>query len=153
MKTKMRHSSTKKKLINGLIIGIILLASLLYVYHNHWNGLYIVDNVPTSITGVGIIIIISLAICSIFVLVAFLLRIYFPYQSSSQNQIKNLSDKFVNVTIKDFDSFPLAKFISKDDISCIAKLDEYGKVTYSFNMKAKFHQTDDYDQFIKHFDV
>ncbi len=151
MESKKRHNLNKRKLIIGLIFCVILLSSLLYFYHNHWNGLYIVNNIPTSITGVGIIIVISLTICTVFVLGGFLLGIYFP--AESKKKLTNLSDKFVSVAIKDFDNFPLAKFISKDDISCIAKLGADKKVSYSFNVKAKFYQTDDYELFLKHFDV
>lgn len=153
MKTKKRHISTEKKLIIGIILGIILLACLLYIYHNHWKGLYIVDNVPTSLVGVGIIIIISLTICTLFVLGAILLGIHFPHQSESEKRIKSLPNNFVNVAIKEFDNLPLSKFVSREDISCIAKLDEDGKVTYSFNLKAKFYKTDDYELFLKHFDI
>ena len=153
MKTKERHISTEKKLIIGIIIGIILLAGLLYLFHTRWNGLYIVNNVPTSFVGVGIIIVISLTICTIFVLGFILLGIHFPPQFESEKQIKNLPNDFVNVDIKKFDNFSLSKFISRDDISCIAKLDEDGKITYSFNVKVKFYQTDDYELFLKYFDI
>ena len=151
MESKKRHNLTKRKLIIGLIFCVILLSSLLYFYHNHWNGLYIVNSIPTSITGVGIIIVISLTICTVFVLGGFLLGIYFP--TESDKKFTNLSDKFVNVAIKDFDSFPLAQFISKDDISCIAKIGEDGKISYSFNLETKFYQANDYELFLKHFDV
>ena len=153
MQTTKRRNSTVKKLIIGLIVSIILLACLLYLYHNHWKELYIVNNIPTSLTGVGIIIIISLTMCTILVSGGFLLNIYFPGQTTSQKQILNLSDNFANVAIKDFDNFPLAKLISKDDISCIAKLSEDGKVIYSFNLKAKLYQTEDYEMILKYFDV
>lgn len=153
METKKHQISITKKLVVGLIITIILFSSLLYLYHNHWKDVYVVDNVPTSLTGVGIIVIMSITLCSIIVLVALLFGALLPYQSESEKKIKNLSDSFVNVTIKDFDSFPLSKFISRDDISCIAKLDENGKVSYSFNLKAKICQTDDYELFLKHFDI
>lgn len=153
MKTKERHISTEKMLIIGIIVGIIILASLLYIYHNHWEGLYIVDNVPTSLAGIGIIILISLSICTIFVLSFSLLVIRFPHESESEKRIKNLPNDFVNVDIKEFDNLPLSKFVSRDDISCIAKLDPDGKVTYSLNIKAKFHQTDDYELFLKYFNV
>ena len=84
MKTKKRHISTVKKLIIGIILGIILLTSLLFIYHNHWNGLYIVDNVPTSLLGIGIIIIIFLTICTVFVLGSILIGIHFLSQSESK---------------------------------------------------------------------
>ena len=153
MKTKERHISSKKKLIIGMFIGITLLCILIYFYHKYWNGLHIVNNIPVSITGVGIIFTIFLTFCTIFVLGGILLAIYFPCQPESEKLIKNLPNNFVNVAIKDFDSLPLSKFISKEDISCVAKLDEDGKVSYSLNITAKFHKTDDYDLFLKHFNI
>jgi len=83
---KKRHISAKKGLIIGILVGIILLASLLYLYHNQWKGVYVVDNVPTSLTGVGIIIGISAVICAIFVLGGFLLAVCFPDKSKSENK-------------------------------------------------------------------
>lgn len=71
-------------LTTGLIVGIVLLASLLYLFHNHWKGVYIVDNVPTSLTGVWIIVGISLVICTVFVLGSILLGICFPDKSKSE---------------------------------------------------------------------
>lgn len=153
MKTKERHISTVTKLIIGITVVFIFLASLVYLYHSHWKGIYFVNDVPTSLVGVGIIALISFTICTMIVLGAILLGHYFPHKSESEKQIKNLPNKFVNVDIKDFDNLPLSKFVSKDDISCAAKLDEDGKVTYSFNIKPKFYQTDDYELFLKHFDV
>ena len=153
MKNKERHISTKKKLIIGLIIGIAILACFLYLYHNHWKWLYFVDDVPTSLLGVGIIILISGTICTVSVLGALLLGLCFPHQSESEKKIKKLPNDFVTVGIKDFENFPLSKFISREDISCTAKLDEDGKVTYSFNIESKSYQTDDYELFLEHFDV
>lgn len=153
MKTKERHISAKKFLIIGILVGIIVLAVLLYCYHNHWNGLYIVDNAPTSLVGVGIIAIISIMFCTIFSLIGFLLGIYFPPKAESEKHIKNLPNDFVNVDIKDFDNLPLSKFVSRGDISCIAKLDENGKIIYSFNIKPNHYQTDDYELFLKHFEL
>lgn len=149
MKTKKRHISTEKKLLSGVIASTILLFGLLYLYHNYWDGVYIVDSVPTSILGIVIIIVISLTICTMFVFGGFLFGISFPM--GTKKQPTNLCDEYTNVTIKDFDSFPLAKFISKDDISCIAKIDTDGKISYSFNLRAKLYQTDDYELFSTYF--
>lgn len=153
MEKQKRHISTKKKILIGIVIAILIFAGLLYLYHNHWNGLYIVDNVPTSLTGVGIIILMSFTLCTIFVLWIILFVIHFPPQSVSEKQIKKLPSDFVNVQIKDLDNIPLSKFISRDDISCIAKLDEDGKVNYSFHLKPKIYKTEDYELFLENFDV
>ena len=90
MKKQKRHISTEKKLIIGIVIAIISLSSLLYLYHNDWKGVYIVNDVPTSFVGVGIIIIISLTICTVFVLAGVLLGILFPSKPESQKQTKNI---------------------------------------------------------------
>lgn len=153
MKNKNRHISTEKKLIIVIVIVILIFAGLLYLYHNHWNGLYIVDNVPTSLEGVGIIVFMSFTMCTIFVLGITLFVIHFPPQSVSEKQIKNLPNNFVNVQFKDFDKILLSKFVSKDDIFCTAKLDEDGKVNYSFHLKPKIYKTEDYELFLENFDV
>ena len=151
MKTKeqRRHISI---IIASLIFEIITFGILLYFYHSSWEGVYIVDNVPTSLTGVGIIIIISLTIIAFFVLSAILLGIYFPPQPKSKKQI-NLPNDFVQVRVKDFDKLPLSAFIPKEDFYCMAKIDQDGNIIYLFNLKSNFHQTDNFDLFTHHFDV
>lgn len=89
MKKDKRHITTKK-LIIGIVITIIVLSCLLYLYHNCWKGVYIVNDVPTSFVGVGIIIIISLTICTVFVLGGILLGIRFPPPAESEKQTKNI---------------------------------------------------------------
>lgn len=153
MKKQKRRISIEKKLFAGIVIAILVLATLLYFYHNCWTGVYIIDEVPTSFVGVGIIFIISLVILTIFVLGALIFAIHFPSQTESEKQIQKLSKDFVNVQFKDFDNIPLSKFISKDDIFCTAKLDEDGKVIYTFYLKSKIYETKDYELFLKHFDV
>ena len=81
---KKRHISIKKGLLIGVIVGIVLVASLLYIYHTYWKGLYVVDNIPTSLTGLGIIVGISLAICMVLVFAGLLLGVCFPNQSKSE---------------------------------------------------------------------
>ena len=88
---KKRHISIKKWLTIGLLVGIVLVASLVYIYHTCWKGLYIVNNVPTSLTGVGIIVGISLAICMVFVLGGLLLGVCFPNQSKSEKADKEIT--------------------------------------------------------------
>jgi len=90
MKKEKRHISFEKKLIIGIVIAIIILAILLYLYHNCWKGVYIVNDVPTSFVGVGIIIIISLTICTVFVLGGILLGVRFPPPSESDKRSKNI---------------------------------------------------------------
>ena len=153
MKTEKRNVSNDKKLIIGIVITLIILSCLLYFYHNYWKHVYIVNNVPTSITGVLIIIVISLTICTVLLLGGILLSVHIPGNQVNEKQMQNLSNDFVKLAIKDFDTFPLAKFISKEDISCIAKLDEKGNIVYSLNITTKLCQTRDYELFLKHFDI
>ena len=152
MKKEKRHISIEWRLIIGIIIAILISASLLYIYHNYWEGRFIVNNVPTSMAGVGIIILISLSFCAIFILVMTLLVIRFPVQSESEKQIKKLPHNFVNVHFKDFDNFTLSKFVSSEDITCFAKLDEDGKVVYSLQLNVELN-TDDYELFLQYFEI
>ncbi len=92
MKKEKRHISLEKKLIIGIVIALIILTSLLYLYHNYWKGVYIVNNVPTSFVGVGIIIIISLTICAVFIQGGILLGVHFPPQPEIEKQNKNIDD-------------------------------------------------------------
>lgn len=92
MKKQKRHISIKKNLSIGIVITLIVLISLLYLYHNCWKGVYIVNDVPTSFVGVGIIIVIGLTFCTIAVLGGILLDICFPSKSESKKQTKNKDD-------------------------------------------------------------
>lgn len=92
MKNKKRHISLEKKLIIALVIAIIIFACLLYVYHNYWKGVYIINNVATSFTGVVIVIVMSLTIFTVCVLGGLLLSILFPAQTESEKQNKSTDD-------------------------------------------------------------
>lgn len=85
MKRQNRHISNVKKLIIGMVAAIAILACLLYFYHTNWKGVYIVDNVPTSLVGVGIIIIIPLVTCTVVLLGGILLNTCFPKQKTKNN--------------------------------------------------------------------
>ena len=151
MEKQKRHiPSLERNLIIGLIISLLVLATLLYFYHNHWNGLFIVNDVPTSIVGVGIIFIISVNLIVTAVLMGVLLFIHFPVNSKTERQTEKLSDTFKPIEFKDFDNFNLADFVSNEDVRCFAKKDENGKITIKISVT---HETDNPEIFVKHFKI
>lgn len=151
MKEQKRHiSSTQRNLIIGLIISILVLAVLLYFYHNYWNGRFIVNDIPTSIAGVAIILVISANLLSTAVLGGILLSVLFPSQSKTQKQMEKLSDTFEPVQFKDFEYFTLSKLVSNKDVQALAKKDEHGRIIIKISVT---HETDDPELFVKHFKI
>lgn len=147
---KRRISSTQRNLIIGLIISILVLAVLLYFYHNHWKGNFIVNDVPTSITGVAIIFVISANLITTAVLGGILLSALFPAQSKTQKEIEKLSDTFEPVQFKDFEYFTLSNLVSSENVKALAKKDKNGKITINISV---IHEIDDTELFVKHFKI
>ena len=150
MKNQKRHSSFERNLIVWIILAIIVFATLLYLYHNYWNGHFIIDGIPTSIVGICIIFIIPSLFCTIFVLVAILLSVRFPIHSKNEQQIEKLSDTFEQVKFNDFNNFTLSSLVSNEDVECFAKKDKNGKITIKIFLT---HQIDKHELFLKHFKI
>lgn len=158
MKKEKRHISTKMKLIIGIVVAILVCLVSVYFYNNYLVGCSFKDNILILIVGVVVILMTFASGLSSLALIGLLFgEIISNFEAKksylkSKEQIKALPSNFVNVHFKDFDSFRLARFVDSEDITCFAKLDENGKVVYSIQLNVEY-DTDDYEIFLRHFDV
>lgn len=158
MKKEKRHISNEKKLIIGIVVAILVCLVSVYIYNNYLVGRSFKDNILILIVGVVVILITFASGLSALALTGlFFGDIISNFEEKksylkSKEQIKALPSNFVNVHFKDFDSFRLASFVDSEDITCFAKLGENGKVVYAIQLNVEY-ETDDYETFLRHFDV
>lgn len=70
----------------------------------------------------------------------------------SLEEIKNLSNEFSEVILKNNNETPLSKFIPNKEIKCIAKLDDDGNIIYKIHVDIEASTTD-YEAFLKEFNI
>ena len=158
MEKQKRHISTEMKLFIGIVFAILVCLVSVYIYNNYLVGRSFKDNILILIVGV-VVFLITLAsgffaLALMGVLFGNILSNHYEKKSylKSKEQIKALPSNFVNVHFKDFNNFRLASFVESEDITCFAKLDENEKVVYAIQLNVEY-ETDDYETFLRHFDV
>jgi ABC-type uncharacterized transport system fused permease/ATPase subunit len=154
MKEKKRRISTEMKLIFGIVIAILVCLVSVYIYNNYLVGRSFKDNIPLFTVGLLVIIISLLSFFAIWCLIGLLIVVLLDLYNSkrSKEQIKTMPNHFVNIYFKDFDNFRLASFVDSEDITCFAKIDENGNIVYALQLNVEY-ETDDYETFLKHFDI
>lgn len=149
--------STLKRLIIGLVISVLTCICTGYIYSVFMVGTSI-HNILEFIVGFMVFLITLVSFfASLFFIIMIISVIISNHKAKksylkNKEQIKALPSNFVNVRFKNFDNFRLASFVDSEDITCFAKLDENGKVVYAIQLNVEY-ETDDYETFLRHFDI
>ena len=158
MKITKRHISFEHKLILGIVVAILAILLSLFIHNKFLVGHIFTDNVILSIVGVVVIFTIIVGVLSLTFLFGILIGeiLFKPFARrsflKSKEKIKELPNEFVDVHLKISNNFPLEDFVTSEDVTCFAKLNERGKVVCEIHINAEY-ETDDYEVFLSHFDI
>ena len=157
MKKEKWYISTLKRLIIGLVISVLTCICTGYIYSVFMVGTSI-NTIIDLIVGFMVFLITLVSFfASLFFIIMIISVIISNHEAKksymkNKEQIKALPSDFVNVHFKDFDNFRLSCFVDSEDITCFAKLDENGSVVYALQLNVEY-ETDDYETFLRHFDI
>lgn len=129
----------KKSVIIAVFVFIIMLLVGLFIAINNIIPPFIITNKIILVIYWIIIIVILIFGGFIGFVVSIewlIMTIYDEHKINKcyKNVNKQLSNNFSKIELKDFETAKLSKFISNEDIICMARLDENGNINYKITV-------------------
>lgn len=150
------NSVTRPLITTAISSGIVLLLTLIAFSESVMQKITESNSPIFYSIVIGVLCIASMVI---FLQSAGLLILYHYNQYKREHsylakmrKIHSLGKDFSPIVFKHWDSSPLAEFVDEDSVTCMAKLDDKGKIIYQIHVDAEM-STKDYMWFLKNFSI
>lgn len=150
---KERNLSKDEKVMKIAIIASLVIFIVGYLV---LKSILPISNIVIRFIVVAVILLLMFISCIIIITITTTLIcckvLDYMKQKSKNKVLRKLSNEFSEVKLKGFENSTVSNFISYEEIRCVAKLDENGKIIYQVYINAE-DITDNYGLFLNTFEI